>query len=102
VVITDGGMKKKPILLDLDGDGVEITELDRSTVYMDADGTGQKNRTAWAGQGDGVLFYDAVGSGTINDARGIRQCAGLVAGAHALHLRPHGRLTSGAGLLACL
>ncbi len=69
VVITDGGMKKKPILLDLDGDGVEITELDRSTVYMDADGTGQKNRTAWAGQGDGVLFYDADGSNSINDNR---------------------------------
>lgn len=59
----------RPILLDLDSDGLELTELDRSTVYMDSEGTGLKNRTAWAGAGDGVLFYDADGDGTISDDR---------------------------------
>ena len=58
-----------PVRLDRDGDGIEITELDRSTVFMDASGSGLKHRTAWAGNGDGVLFYDADGSGTINDDR---------------------------------
>lgn len=57
----------KPILLDLDSDGIELTELDRSTEYMDSEGTGLKNRTAWAGAGDGVLFYDADSDGTISD-----------------------------------
>ena len=75
-VVTDGGLKdrtaledRRPILLDLDGNGVQITELDRSTVFMEASGSGLKHRTAWAGAGDGVLFYDADGSGTINDDR---------------------------------
>ena len=48
---------------------MKITELDRSTVFMDASGSGLQHRTAWAGAGDGVLFYDADGSGTINDDR---------------------------------
>ena len=52
---------------DLDGNGVQITDLNRSTVFMEASGSGLQHRTAWAG--DGVLFYDADGSGTINDDR---------------------------------
>ena len=75
-MITDGGLKdrtaledRRPILLDLDGNGIQITELDSSTVFMDASGSGLQHRTAWAGAGDGVLFYDADGSGTINDDR---------------------------------
>jgi hypothetical protein len=46
----------QPILLDLDGDGIEITELSQSTMFFDTTGTGLKSRTAWAGAGDGVLF----------------------------------------------
>ena len=59
LVITNGGLKdhtatenRRPILLDLDGNGVQITELDRSTVFMDASGSGLRHRTAWAGAGD--------------------------------------------------
>ncbi|MAM09614.1 MAG: hypothetical protein CML23_03960 [Rhizobiaceae bacterium] len=48
----------KPVLLDLDGDGISISELGRSDVFVDADDDGFENRTAWAGAGDGVLFYD--------------------------------------------
>lgn len=38
---SDGsGSGGKPILLDLDGDGLETTELSRSTIFMDAGGDG--------------------------------------------------------------
>ena len=36
---------------------------------MDADGDGLVQRTAWAGQGDGVLFYDAGNDGLITEKR---------------------------------
>lgn len=58
------------ILLNLDGqDGVEISELSRSNIFMDSGGDGLLHRTAWAGAGDGVLFYDANGDGLISEKR---------------------------------
>ncbi len=60
---------RRPILLDLDGDGIEITELSKSTQFIDAGGVGLKHRTAWAGAGDGVLFIDADSDGTISQKR---------------------------------
>lgn len=38
-----------PILLDLDGTGVRLTELLESTQYIDSDNSGLKHKTAWAG-----------------------------------------------------
>ncbi len=58
-----------PIVLDLDGTGVELTELSDSTVFIDSSGDGLLNRTAWAAAGNGVLFYDADGDGTISEKR---------------------------------
>ncbi|MEP1207659.1 MAG: PA14 domain-containing protein [Rhizobiaceae bacterium] len=60
-----GSSSGKPIVLDLDGDGLEITELGRSTMFVDAAGDGLLHRSAWAGGGDGVLFYDPDGLGEI-------------------------------------
>ena len=57
-----------PILLDLDGNGIKVMDLSRSTVFM-VDGDGLKHRTAWAGKGDGVLFIDADGDGKISETR---------------------------------
>ncbi len=59
----------QPILLDLDGNGVTINELSRSTVFKDAGGDGLMHRTAWAGAGDGVLFFDADADGTLSQKR---------------------------------
>ena len=58
-----------PVLLDLDGNGIQINEVTRSTVFMDTGGDGLLHRTAWAGAGDGVLFYDMNGDGQISDQR---------------------------------
>ncbi|WP_290545595.1 hypothetical protein [Aestuariivirga sp.] len=38
----------KPILLDLNGDGVSIGEVSRSNVFMDSNNDGLLHRTAWA------------------------------------------------------
>jgi len=50
--------KGKPILLDLNGDGVDITPLSSSNFFFDMDGDGKLNRTAWAAAGGGVLVRD--------------------------------------------
>ncbi|WP_208979658.1 DUF4214 domain-containing protein, partial [Pseudovibrio axinellae] len=58
-----------PIILDLDGDGIQVTRLDQSTIFMDAGGDGLEHRTAWAASGDGVLFYDPDGRDAITEKR---------------------------------
>ncbi|MEM6610179.1 MAG: hypothetical protein AAF689_16565 [Pseudomonadota bacterium] len=59
----------KPILLDLDGTGVRLTELSESTQYIDSGNSGLKHKTAWAGAGDGVLFFDPDGRDAITETR---------------------------------
>jgi hypothetical protein len=56
-----------PVLLDLDGDGLEITPLSSSNMFFDMAGDGRQNRTAWAGAGDGVLVFDVDGDGQITE-----------------------------------
>ena len=55
----------KPIVLDLDGDGVELVPLEKSTARYDIDGDGERERMAWAAPDDGFLAYDADGDGAI-------------------------------------
>ncbi|WP_305985670.1 DUF4214 domain-containing protein, partial [Roseibium sp. MMSF_3544] len=64
-----GGGQGKPVLLDLDGDGLEVTALDRSSVFLDTEGDGFLRRTAWAGEGDGILYFDPDGRDEITEKR---------------------------------
>ena len=57
-----------PVLLDLDGNGVKITEFGNSTQFMTGK-DGLQHRSSWAGAGDGVLFYDPDGRNAITEAR---------------------------------
>jgi Ca2+-binding RTX toxin-like protein len=59
---------RRPVLLDLDGNGVTVTEFSKSSAYLDG-GDGKEHRTAWAGSGDGVLFYDAGNDNKITEQR---------------------------------
>ena len=58
---------RRPILFDLNGNGIEVATLDRSTTFVDSNGDGLQHRTAWAG--DGALFYDAGMDGLITEQR---------------------------------
>lgn len=55
-----------PVVLDLDGDGLEFTTLAESNVVMDVDGDGVLDRVAWVGADDGFLAFDRNGDGTVN------------------------------------
>jgi hypothetical protein len=60
-----------PIVLDLDGDGIEINPLSSSNTFFDTAGDGYQHRTAWAGAGDAVLAFDANNDGVINQKNEI-------------------------------
>ena len=61
--------KTKPVLLDLDGNGVTVDTLASSNMFLDLDNSGYMRRTAWAGKGDGVLVFDADGNGKISSSK---------------------------------
>ncbi len=56
---------RDPIILDLDGDGLETVGL-ASNVYFDHDGDGVLTRTGWAGKDDALLVWDRNSNGTID------------------------------------
>jgi hypothetical protein len=60
-----GGDANTPVVLDLTGNGINITQLSSSNTFIDATGGGLQNRTAWAGAGNGVLVFDPTGSTVI-------------------------------------
>lgn len=63
--------KTKPVLLDLNGDGVQIAALTESNFFFDMAGDGLQHRTAWAGAADGVLVLDINNDGLINQRNEI-------------------------------
>jgi hypothetical protein len=60
-----------PIILDLDGDGVEMVDLENSQVLFDMNLDGARDQTGWVGADDGLLVLDRNGNGIIDDAREI-------------------------------
>ena len=60
-----------PIVLDLAGNGINITQLSQSNTFFDSTGSGQQNLTAWAGTGNGVLFFDPTGTGQLTQANQV-------------------------------
>ena len=63
----NGGGGGKPIVLDLDGDGVELVPLKDSTARYDINGDGYREHMAWAAPDDGFLVYDKNEDGVIAD-----------------------------------
>ena len=69
--IIDNAMRNirlDPIIIDLDGDGVELVGLDKSSAFVDVDKDEYQENTGWAHQDDGILAIDLDGSGDVNDA----------------------------------
>ncbi len=57
-----------PIVLDLDGDGYELTTQRNSGVHFEFDGDGFAEKTGWVRPDDGFLVLDANGNGIIDDS----------------------------------
>ncbi len=55
-----------PIVLDLDGDGVELKSIVKSKARFDMNGDGRSDDTGWIGRGDGLLVIDRDGDGRIS------------------------------------
>ena len=59
---------RDPLILDLDGDGIEVSGLDGSTVHFDYGGDGFAERTGWVSADDGLLAIDDNGNGKVDGA----------------------------------
>ena len=60
------GAGKKPIAVDLDGNGFQFKDVNDSNVFLDVNGDGWKRKTAWIAPGDGLLALDDNGNGKID------------------------------------
>ncbi|MGY8870596.1 MAG: calcium-binding protein, partial [Pseudomonadales bacterium] len=59
-------LRTEPLVLDLDGDGIETIAADGSILF-DYDGDGVKNGTGWVSADDGMLVLDRNGNGSIDN-----------------------------------
>jgi len=57
-----------PLILDLDGDGLEITPLSGGVLF-DSNNDAIRTGTAWAGTDDGMVVWDRNGNGLIDSGR---------------------------------
>ncbi|RDV07388.1 tandem-95 repeat protein [Sphingorhabdus pulchriflava] len=57
-----------PIILDLDGDGVEMRSIKKASASFDMNGDGILDDTGWAAGGDGFLVIDRNNDGRVNHA----------------------------------
>jgi hypothetical protein len=55
-----------PLILDLDGDGIELSSLVNSTAFFDLDADGFHEHTGWVSADDGILAIDSNGNGVID------------------------------------
>ncbi|MGJ7531365.1 DUF4214 domain-containing protein [Variovorax sp. GB1P17] len=55
-----------PVVLNLDGKGLNLDTLSSSTQFVDTNSSGYEHRTAWAAAGNGVLALDLYGDGQIH------------------------------------
>ena len=54
-----------PLVVDLNGDGVQLISVTQSKVNFDFDGDGFRERTGWVSAQDGLLVRDLNGNGRI-------------------------------------
>lgn len=61
----DAESRTSPIVIDLDGDGIETLEVGAS--YFDLDGDGLSEMSGWVSPDDGLLVHDRNGDGRISN-----------------------------------
>ena len=60
-----------PVVLDLDGDGLELVNQSSSSVFFDYDNDGYRENVGWVKSDDGILAIDLDGNGVIDSANEI-------------------------------
>ena len=68
-IFTTATKAGSPVILDLDGDGVETTSIADGGAYFDHDANGFSEQTGWASSDDGLLVMDRDGNGTIDTGK---------------------------------
>ena len=58
-----------PLILDLDGDGVETISWSAAEVYFDHDANGMAERSGWVAPDDALLVWDRDGDGRIRSGQ---------------------------------
>ena len=61
----------KPIVLDMTGNGINLTSVNQSSAYFDLNGDGKREHYGWTGAGNAFLVYDSKGDNNINSASGL-------------------------------
>jgi|GEM_PF-259753 len=56
-----------PLILDLDGNGIQTTSLNNSGTYFDLDNNSFAEHTSWVSDGDGILFRDLNNDGIVTN-----------------------------------
>ena len=56
-----------PLVLSLDGQGINLTNLSQSNAYFDYDNTGTRLHTGWVGADTGLLVYLPTGTDTVSN-----------------------------------
>jgi hypothetical protein len=62
----EGGGDGLPVLLGLNGNGINIAQLGASNAQFDMSGSGTPVPTAWAGAGNGILAIDLGADGSLS------------------------------------
>eukprot|EP00439_Symbiodinium_sp_Y106_P090069 s1_g2605.t1 len=57
----------KPIVFDLDSDGIELVNADESDIFFDLNGDGEAEDTGWVDSDDALLAYDKNDDGEITE-----------------------------------
>lgn len=56
-----------PLVLDLDGNGVQLAHFDQANVFFDIDHEGVEEQSSWVSPTDGLLAIDLNNNGKIDD-----------------------------------
>jgi hypothetical protein len=65
---SDPNQTVDPLILDLDGDGVELTAINDPSVFFDYEGLGASYKTAWVSPDDGIVVRDLDDNGKVDSA----------------------------------
>lgn len=56
-----------PLAIDLDGEGIETIDINKSQIYFDVDNDGFREQTGWISKNEAILAIDKNGNGKIDN-----------------------------------